>query len=130
MNKTILKTALSALCLLGLQSITSSSQLMADEKIPLIRTEGSTGVPIPNRTPIIVPTVSINDGGTLLTFTSTTAITFSVEIEDENGNTMLTDVLSVQENDIATLSIASLPTGDYTLYVIIGDNTYEGEFSK
>ena len=103
---------------------------MADEKIPLIRTEGSTGVPIPNRTPIIVPTVSINDGGTLLTFTSTTAITFSVEIEDENGNTMLTDVLSVQENDIATLSIASLPTGDYTLYVIIGDNTYEGEFSK
>ncbi len=130
MNKTILKVAFAAACLLGLQGITFSSLLMAEEQIPLILIEGDTSTPIPKRTPELTPLVEINDAGTQLTFTSTAAITFSVVIEDEDGNTVLTDVFALQQNTQTNLSIASLPTGDYTLYVIIGDNTYEGEFSK
>ena len=130
MNKTILKVALSALCLLGLQSITSSSILLADERIPLILHDGSTTNVPPKRTPDLAPIVEINDAGTQLTFTGTATITFTVEIEDEDGNTVLTDVISVQQNAQAALSISSLPAGDYTLYVAIGDVTYEGEFSK
>ena len=130
MNKTILKVTFAAACLLGLQGITFSSLLMAEEQIPLILIEGDTSTPIPKRTPEITPLVEINDVGTQLTFTSTVATTFSVVIEDEDGNAVLTDVLAVQQNAQTYLSIASLPAGDYTLYVIIGDNTYEGVFSK
>ncbi len=130
MNKTILKVAFAAACLLGLQGITFSSLLMAEEQIPLILHDGSTTTTQPHRNPALTPIVEINDVGTQLTFTGTAAITFSVVIEDEDGNAVLSDVLAVQQNAQTYLSIASLPAGDYTLYVIIDDNAYVGEFCK
>ena len=51
-------------------------------------------------------------------------------ITDEDDNVIMSGILMIANGTQITLSIASLPTGDYTLYVIIGDNTYEGEFSK
>ena len=129
MNRTILKVAFAA-CLLGLQTIVSTNRLMAEELIPLIQVEGSNGTSIPHRNPELTPIVEINDAGTQLTFTGTATIAFSVVIENEDGNAVLTDFLAVQQGTQTNLSIASLPTGDYTLYVSIGDNTYEGEFSK
>lgn len=130
MNKTIFKIVFATVCLLGIQSLTSSSLLIAGEKIPLIRHDGSNTPLPPNRTPDLAPIVEINDAGTQLTFTGTAPITFSVEIVDEDNNTVLTDTLAVQQNGQIILSIATLSAGDYTLFVIINDVTYEGEFSK
>lgn len=130
MKKSIFKITFATACLLGMQSMTSSSQLMA-ENIPLTNDENYQ-IPDKHRSPALdlTPIVEINDAGTQLSFTGQATITFSVEIEDEDENTVLTDVLAVQENDMVTLSISSLPAGNYTLYVTIGDARYVGEFSK
>ena len=130
MNKTILKIVFLTLCLLGFQGLTTSSQIMAEKRIPLTRPIGDSTTNNPHRTPDLAPIVEINDAGTQLTFTGTAPITFFVEIVDEDDNTVLTDTLAVQQNTQTNLSIASLPAGDYTLYVTINGITYEGEFSK
>jgi hypothetical protein len=51
-------------------------------------------------------------------------------ITDEDDNVVLSGILMIANGTQTNLSIASLPTGDYTLYVIIDDKTYVGVFSK
>lgn len=51
-------------------------------------------------------------------------------ITDDDDNIVLSGILMITNGTQTNLSIASLPAGDYTLYIIIGDNTYVGEFSK
>lgn len=51
-------------------------------------------------------------------------------ITDEDDNIVLSGIIMIANGTQTNLSIASLPAGDYTLYVTINGVTYEGEFSK
>ena len=136
MKRNLLKVAFAALCLLGIQSFTGMSQILAENIIlrPITPTpppSNDDGTPR-HRAPqqSVVPAVEINDACDELTFTGSASISAQIEIEDELGDVVLVQALVLSNNEQVSLSVAELPEGDYVLRLTIGDKDYEGEFSK
>ena len=131
MKRNLLKVAFAALCLLGIQSFTGMSQILAED-IVLLPINPSDPKPGQNRAPqqSVVPAVEINDACDELTFTGSASISAQIEIEDELGDVVLVQALVLCNNEQVSLSVADLPEGDYVLRLTIGDKAYEGGFSK
>lgn len=131
MKTNIIKIAFVAMCLMGIQSFTNVSQLHAGD-IVLIPITPIDPNPQPHRGPqqSIIPHVEINDACNILTFTGCATISAIVEIENQYGNIVATQVLFLTENGQVQMGISTLPEGDYTLRLTINDQIYEGEFTK
>ncbi|MBO4907111.1 MAG: hypothetical protein J5486_08800 [Bacteroidaceae bacterium] len=76
-----------------------------------------------------LPTVTFNDETNVLTFEGNSDLgAVPYEVEDACENIVSSGVRYIYLNGTTTVSLGTLTTGTYTLYIIVGDNTYAGEF--
>lgn len=134
MNKNSMKVAFAALCLTGIQFFTSSGFLNAETITftPIVLDPPYDDNPNPHRAPQqnLLPCVDINDTCDELTFTSDCTITLAVEIRDEQGTIVHSQELFLTPNASEIISISNLTSGEYTIYLTIEEQIYEGVFMK
>ena len=76
-----------------------------------------------------LPTVTFNDETNVLTFEGNSDLgAVPYEVEDACENIVSSGVRYIYLNGTTTVSLGTLTAGTYTLYIIVGDNTYAGEF--
>ena len=124
MKRNLLKVAFAALCLLGIQSFTGMSQIMAEDII-LRPCDPSDPKPEPHRAPqqSVVPAVEINDACDELTFTGSASISAQISriftfVEESfgDGNEMLLLVTELTVNREAAKFIAEHGCEEYYRY--------------
>lgn len=86
-----------------------------------------------HRTPINLswlPTIVFNDTSSTLTFAGNSDLgSITITIHNEDGTTVLSELVYVEDGTVSVLSVAQLPVGNYTLYIEIDGSTYSGEFT-
>lgn len=137
MKKNFMKVAFAALCLTGIQSFTSSSYLRAETIIfsPIAFDppfDDGTRDTNPHRAPqqILLPYVEIDDACDELTFSSDFALAVDIDIKDAQETTVVSQTLMIHSGKSIDLSILDLPTGEYSIFLYLGDNIYRGVFTK
>ena len=111
--------------LLTSMSLAQPSYSMEEEDVVIVLTERTnnhgprSGVPI---------TASL-DNGIISTVVDTYTGDVEVTIEDEDGETVISDVEAVSGYTLFTTNVASLPDGTYTIIYTLDNNTaYYGVF--
>ena len=112
--------------LLTSMSLAQPSYSMEEEDVVIILENGNsdngngprTGVPI---------TASLNNG-IISTVVDAYVGNVEVTIEDEDGETVISDVEVVSGHTLFTTNVASLPDGTYTIIYTLGNSVYYGVF--
>ena len=78
----------------------------------------------------ILPIVTYDEDEASLTFEGVITLGYvAYTILDEDENVVLTGYVNIQQDMQESISVATLPAGDYTLEVEINDITYTGSFT-
>ena len=103
----------------------SASTIIADPIELKVETRESTNGP---RTGVPIITASL-DNGIISTIVDAYTGDVEVTIEDEDGETVISDVEVVSGHTLFTTNVASLPDGTYTIIYTLDNNTvYYGVF--
>ena len=118
-----------AFILLGMMPL---SMIHADDKVPVPLT------PTPDKTEhpgqrmpanySYLPTVYYSSDAGELLFIGNVPLLCSVEVCDENGDVVLSDVLVIVPGHNISMAVDTLPARVYTLVLTIGDSNFEGTF--
>lgn len=87
----------------------------------------------PQRSPsvekTVLPSVYYDPTAELLLFSSETALTsLPVEVLDEAENVWMQETLTIEPEQVSSVSISSLPAGTYAVRIWIKGQAYIGEF--
>lgn len=52
-----------------------------------------------------------------------------VLVSDSQGNIVSSTMSSITNSGVVSLDLGALAEGDYTLYIVLGNTTYSGEFT-
>lgn len=110
--------------LLTSMSLAQPSYSMEEEDVVIVLTERTnnhgprTGVPI----------IASLDNGIISTVVDAYTGDVAVTIEDEDGETVISDVEVVSGHTLFTTNVASLPDGTYTIIYTLGNSVYYGVF--
>ena len=78
----------------------------------------------------ILPIVTYDEEEASLFFEGVTTLGYvAYTILDEDENVVLTGYVNIQQDIQESISVVTLPAGDYTLEVEINDITYTGSFT-
>ena len=83
---------------------------------------------IPNKSEILVPNAEI-ENGVINVETALASWGVTVTVYSSNGAVVYTSVSAI-ESKSHDFVVGTLPSGDYTLEVQIGDDLYEGSFAQ
>ena len=75
-----------------------------------------------------VPITASLDNGIISTVVDAYTGDVAVTIEDEDGETVISDVEVVSGHTLFTTNVASLPDGTYTIIYTLGNSVYYGVF--
>lgn len=78
----------------------------------------------------IIPYVAFDGITSELNFEAVDPVFLTYVITDENNQVVNSQVVNLPTGGSKSFSLASLPTGDYTITLYIGTGAYAGEFSK
>ena len=77
----------------------------------------------------VLPSVYYDPTAELLLFSSETALTsLPVEVLDEAENVWMQETMTVESEQVSSVSISSLPAGTYAVRIWIKGQAYIGEF--
>ena len=134
MKQAFLKKAIVAICLSVIQGFLGLSPIYAE---PILFVPVNNGDPTddnsnPHRAPqqILLPYVEIDDACDELTFSSDFALAVDIDIKDAQETTVVAQTLMIHSGKSIDLSILDLPTGEYSIFLYLGDNIYRGVFTK
>ena len=102
----------------------SASTIIADPIELKVKTEEGTNGP---RTGVPIITASL-DNGVISTVVDAYTGDVAVTIEDEDGETVISDVEVVSGHTLFTTNVSSLPDGTYTIIYTLGNSVYYGVF--
>ena len=112
--------------LLTSMSLAQPSYSMEEEDIIVILENGNSGNGDRPRTG--VPITASLDNGIISTVVDTYTGDVAVTIEDEDGETVISDVEVVSGHTLFTTNVSSLSSGTYTIIYTLGNSVYYGVF--
>ena len=122
-----MKTKFLFAALLMSMSLVQPSYSMEEEDIIIILENGNSGNGHRPRTG--VPITASMDNGIISTVVDAYVGNVEVTIEDEDGETVISDVEVVSGHTLFTTNVSSLPDGTYTIIYTLDNNTiYYGVF--
>ena len=122
-----MKTKFLFAALLMSMSLAQPSYSMEEEDIIVILENGNSGNGDRPRTG--VPITASMDNGIISTVVDAYVGNVEVTIEDEDGETVISDVEVVSGHTLFTTNVSSLPDGTYTIIYTLDNNTiYYGVF--